>query len=142
MVVSPLRVPLIRTRVLPFVMPPVAAINDGKRRAQICEDLDLAERSPQRVTVIRVARKAAHADHEAFVQRGGDADLAAERVADAGFALGDAIDLGLMQGIDLVAALGLLMQELRDQRELGDDPIPQAAFGDVCPSSNDLEQAA
>ena len=29
---------------LTFVMSPVTAINDGKRRALICEDLDLAER--------------------------------------------------------------------------------------------------
>lgn len=35
-----------------------------------------------------------------------------------------------MQGVDLGAALGLLVQELRDQGELGDDPIPQAASGD------------
>jgi len=42
---------------LPFVMPPVTAIDDGKRGALICQDLDLAERIPQRVTVIRVARK-------------------------------------------------------------------------------------
>lgn len=41
------------------------------------------------------------------------------------------MNFGLMQGLDLVAALGLLMQELRDQGELGDDPIPQASFGDV-----------
>jgi len=35
----------------------------------------------------------------------------------------DAIDIWLMQGVDLVAALGLLMQEVRDQSELGDDAI-------------------
>lgn len=45
-----------------FVMPPVTAINDGEIGALICEDLDLAERFPQRVAVIRIARKAAHAD--------------------------------------------------------------------------------
>lgn len=50
-----------------FVMAPVTAINDGKLRALICEDLDLAERFSQRVAIIRIAGEAAHADHEALV---------------------------------------------------------------------------
>ena len=37
----------------------------------------------------------------------------------------------IVQGADLVAALGLLMQEVRDQSGLGDDPLPQAALRDV-----------
>ena len=113
---------------LTFVMSPVTAINDGKPRALICKDLDLAERAPQRVIVIR---KAAHTDHEAFVQRGGDADLSAELIAHTGLALGDAIHLRPVQGIDLVATLGLLMQQLRHQCELGDYPIPQGSPGDI-----------
>ena len=36
---------------------------------------------------------------------------------------------GFVQGVDLAAPLGLLVQELRDQGELGDDPVPQA--GDI-----------
>ena len=46
----------------------------------IGEDLDLAERFPQRVTVITISRKAAHADDEALIQRDSDADLSAELV--------------------------------------------------------------
>ena len=83
------------------------------------------------MAVIGVARKAPHADHEAFVQRGGNADLAAELVADAGFAFRDAIHLGFVQGIDLVGPLGSLVQQLRGKGELGNDAIPQAALGDI-----------
>jgi hypothetical protein len=74
------------------------------------------------VAVVGVARKAAHADDEALVQRGGHADLAAEFVADAGFAFRDAVNLGLMQGIDLVRPLGRLVEEV----------IPGALVTDSC----------
>ena len=83
------------------------------------------------MAVVGVARKAAHADDEALVQRRGDADLAAELVAHPCLALRDAVDLGLMQGIDLVAALGLLMQQVRDEGELGRHPIAQRSSRDV-----------
>jgi hypothetical protein len=61
-------------------MPPVTAINNGEVRTTIGEDLDLAECCPQRVIVIRIAWKAAHADNKALIRRGGHADLAAELI--------------------------------------------------------------
>ena len=73
----------------------MTAINDGKLGALIYVNLDLAERFPQRVTVIRIALKAAHADHKALVQRGGDTHLATELIAHPRFAFGDAVRLGL-----------------------------------------------
>lgn len=116
---------------LVFIVPPVNAINDRKFGTLVSEDRDLTQCFLEAVTVVWVARKAAHADRKAFFQRGGNADLATELIAQPGFAFGDAIDLGLMRGIDLVADLGLLMQELQDRCERGNDPIPQAAFDDV-----------
>jgi hypothetical protein len=58
------------------------------------DDLDLAERFPQRVTVIRIARKATHINYEAFAQYRGDTHLAAELIAHPGLAFGDAIHFG------------------------------------------------
>lgn len=109
---------------LAFVMPPVTKIDDGKIGTLVCQDRHLLEGLLQGMAIVGVARKAAHADNEAFVQRGGDADLAAELIAHTRLTLGDAVRLGFMQGIDLVAPLGLLMQQLRHQGELGDDPVP------------------
>ena len=112
-------------------MAAIAAVDDGQIRALVGQDFHLFHRRAEGMTVVGVARKAEHADHEALVQRGGDADLAAELIADARLALGDAVDPGLMQGVDLVGPLGLLVQQLRDLCELGDDPMPQVSFGDV-----------
>jgi hypothetical protein len=109
----------------------VSTIDDGEVGALIGEDGYLLQRLPQGVAVVRVARKAAHADHEAFVQRGGNADLAAEFIAHPGLALGYAIHLGFVQGIDLVGPLGCLVQQLRDKGEFGNDAIPQATLGDI-----------
>jgi hypothetical protein len=47
----------------------------------------------------------------ALIQGRCDADLAVELVVHPRLALRDAVDLGLMQGIDLVADLGRLMQQ-------------------------------
>ena len=58
------------------------------------------------VAVERIARKAAPADHEALAQRGGHADLAAKLISNQRLALGDTVDLWLMQGADLVVRLG------------------------------------
>ena len=135
--------PLIRTRVFRAPWPRlsgirecpagqrIATVDDGDVWALVGQNGHLFQRLLQGVAVVGVARKAAHADHEALVQRGGDADIAAELVADAGFAFRDAIHLGFMQGVDLVRTLGLLVQQVRHKGELGDDAIPQAALGDI-----------
>jgi hypothetical protein len=64
----------------------------------------------QGMAVVWVSGEAAGADHEAAVKGGGEADLGAKLATDAGLALGDAVDLGLVQGVawrgvDLVLAL-------------------------------------
>lgn len=76
----------------------------------VCQDRHLFEDLYEDMNVVRVARKAAHANHNAFVQYGSDADLAAKFIGHSCIALRDAVDLGLMQGVDLVAPLQLLRQ--------------------------------
>lgn len=109
----------------------IAAVDDGEVGALVGQDRHLFQCLPQSVAVIGIARKAAHADDEALVQRGGDADLAAELIADPHLAVGDAVDFGLMQGIDIVRVLGALVKQLRHEAELPDDAIPQVVSGDV-----------
>lgn len=90
----------------------VTAVDDGHVGTLVGQDGHLFQRGAQGVAVMGSARKAAHADHEAFVQGGGDADLTAELVTEPRLARGYAGDRGLMPGVDLVGPLGLLMQQL------------------------------
>jgi hypothetical protein len=112
-------------------MSAISAVDDGQIGTLVCQDRHLFEGLFQGVAVVRIASKAAHADHKALVQCGDDADLATKFIAHSGLALRDAVDLGFMQGVDLIAPLGLLMQQQRHQGELVDDPVPQVALGDV-----------
>lgn len=114
-----------------LAMAAIAAVDDGQIRALVGQDFHLFQCRAEGMAVVGIARKAAHADDEALVQRGCHADLAAEFIADPRLAFGDAVDLGLMQGVDLVGPLGLLVQQLRDQGELRDDPAAQIILGDV-----------
>ncbi len=59
-------------------MATIASIDDSQIGTFVGEDLDLSKRFPEGVTVVWIARKAAHTDHEALVQRGGHAHLAAK----------------------------------------------------------------
>ena len=59
-----------------------------------------------------------------------DDDLAAEFIADPRLALRDAVDLRLVQGVDLAAALRSLVQETADQPELVENPVAQGPVGD------------
>ena len=54
---------------------------------------------------------------KAFVERGGNADLAAKLVAHPRLALGYAVDRRLVQGVDFLRPFGCLMQQLRYQGE-------------------------
>jgi hypothetical protein len=72
--VRPRRVPLIRTRVRVSPCPRYPRVDDGEVGALVGQDGDLFQRGAQGVAVIGVARKTAHADDKALVQRGGDAD--------------------------------------------------------------------
>ena len=116
---------------LTFVMPPVTAVDDGQIGTLVCQDRHLLEGLFQGVAIVRVVGNASHADHNALVQCGDDADLAAKFITHQRLALRDAVHLGYMQGVDLIAPLGLLMQQLRHQGELDDDPVPQVDLGEV-----------
>ena len=78
------------------------------------EPLGVLDRGPQRVPIIRIARQCLGVQDELAAGRagvgGGDRDLNAELIGRAGFALADALDLGGMEGIQLPAALALLLR--------------------------------
>ncbi len=97
---------------------PIPMVDDGKVGALIGQDLDLLQRQGQGVAVVRVAGEVAHSDDEALIQRRCNTDIAAKLVAHPRLALRDAVDLGLVQRIDLFATLGRLMQQVRHQDEL------------------------
>lgn len=63
------------------------------------------------MAVVGVARHGAHAHHQTFLERGGDADLHAELLRCPGFSLADALHLGCMQRVQLVLVLGALGQD-------------------------------
>ena len=67
------------------------------------------------MAVVWVAGKAPGTDDKAPVESGGEADLGAEFVSDPRLALGDAVDLRLVQGVDLVLALRRLLEQAADQ---------------------------
>jgi len=89
------------------------------------QDGDLLQCRSQGVAVIGIAGKAAGADNETAIDGGGEADLGAEFVSHPGLALGDAVDLGLVQGIDLALALRGLLEQATDQPERLQDPVAQ-----------------
>ena len=86
----------------------VALVDDGRGGLVLGEDGDLLDRLVQGVAVVGVAGHGAHAHDEAFPERGGQADLGAELVGRPGLALADALDLGCVQGVELVFVLRTL----------------------------------
>ena len=88
----------------------VALVDDGGLGLLIGQDADLLNGLSQRVAVVRVARHAAAAHHQAFLERGGDADLHAELIGGSRLAFADAFDLGRVQRVQLVFVLGFLRQ--------------------------------
>lgn len=83
------------------------------------------------MAIIGIARKAAGPDNEAAVKGGGEADLGAKLVTDAGLALGNTIDLGFMQGKELVLALRPLSQQAPDQPERFEHLVAQGSLRNV-----------
>lgn len=77
-------------------MTTISAVDDDQVRASVRQYLYLFKSPFQGVAVVRVPGKAAHADHNAFVQCGGDAGLAAKFMADYGLPFRDAVNLGIM----------------------------------------------
>ena len=61
-----------------LAMAAIAAVDDGQIRALVGQDFHLFQRRAEGMAVVGIARKAAHADHKALVQRGCHADLAAK----------------------------------------------------------------
>ena len=83
------------------------------------------------MAVVWVAGKAPSTNDKAPIESGGEADLGAEFVSDPRLALGDAVDLGLVQGVDLVLALRCLFEQATDQPERLQHPSAQRTFGNV-----------
>lgn len=109
----------------------VAAVDDGTFRRVVGQDGHLFQRFGQGVAVVGVARQRPHADDEPAFQRGADADLGAEFVADAGLSFRDAVDLRLVERGDLGSALRRLVQQPRHQHELVQHPLTQNPLGDL-----------
>ena len=64
-----------------------------------------------RMPVIRVARHAAHPEHQGLFERGGNRHFDTELVGRPGLAFGDTFDLGRVQRIQLALVPGLLRQD-------------------------------
>jgi hypothetical protein len=110
--VIPRRRPAMNTRgVAVHYVPAMAAIHVAARRRGAGEALDLGERRRQGLAVVRIAGLALYADHETFAV--GDRDLGTELVFLVRLTLGDAGDLGRMQGVELVLVGALLRQQPR-----------------------------
>ena len=127
------------------VVAAVAAVDIGALDCDAGDRLGLGDLGGQGVAVIGVARQGAGAEDELATGvrgvGGGDRDLHAELVARPGLALADALDLGCVQRVELVAILRLLGEEtadpIQDQRDprialclwarLARDVAPQAA---------------
>ena len=88
-----------------------------------------------------------------WVDRRGDGDLAAELVGRARLALADALDLGRVQGIDLGAALAVVLEptltreieqmaEARLERRIAIDLAPDIADHAAEPRAQELERRA
>ncbi len=84
-------------------MAAISTVDDTQIGVMFSQDLHLFECFLQGMAVVGIVRKAAHPNDEALVQRGGHAELAAELVTNARFALGDAIDIEFVQGVNLVS---------------------------------------
>ena len=83
---------------------PIAQIDDRFFRFVVSENADLLKLLGQRMTVVRIARKASRPDDQVAGGRDGDADLDAELVRLTGLA--DARDLPGVPGVKLVLVLG------------------------------------
>ena len=94
-------------------MAAVTLVDIGALDLAAGELLGVLDDVSQRVTVIGIARQRLGVQHELAARRAGvggdDRDLDAELVRRAGLALADALGLGGMEGIQLPAALALLL---------------------------------
>lgn len=81
------------------VMAAIAPVDDNQFGRALGRDFYLLKLGAQRVTAVRIARRSAHADDKALIERRGDADLAAEFIAHQRLTFENATDLGRVQGI-------------------------------------------
>lgn len=68
-------------------MATISAVDDGEVGLLVGQDFHLLQRRAKGMTIVRIARKAAHADDKALVQRCGNADLATKFITHQRFAL-------------------------------------------------------
>src|SRR5580692_8584937 len=96
------------------VVAAVTLVHIGTLDGSACEPLRRLDDGCERVAVVRVAGQRPGVQHELATwgaRIGGyDRDLDAELVGRTGLAFADALDLGGMEGIELPAALALLLR--------------------------------
>jgi hypothetical protein len=95
----------------------IAPIDVAPRGSRAGETFELHERRLEGLAIVRVAGVGLHADHQTFSVGHRDRNLGAELVLFVCLALGDAGDLGGMQGGELVLGAALLRQQPLDRRE-------------------------
>ena len=95
----------------------IALVDEHRLRFSCSKQAHLLDGFGQRVTVVGMARQAAHTDHQTFLVRGGDGDLNAEFVWLACLAFGNALNLRGMQAVELVLVLGFLLEQSFDTRQ-------------------------
>ena len=95
------------------VVAAVSLVDIGALDLAAGEPLGVLDDGAQGVTVVRIARQRLGVQHELAARGAGvggdDRGLDAELVGRAGLALADALDLGSVEGIELPAALALLL---------------------------------
>ena len=118
----------------------VASVDEGELGQNAGQFLHLLERFGKRVAVIGGSRQGQHADGEAFPVRDGQRNLASELVGRVRLSLGDAVDVRLVNGVDLVAVPAPLLQEPFGHGEFRLDPFADAGAGDKDELSADVRR--
>ncbi len=120
----------------------VAAIDDCTFGRMARHNRDLLQHLAKGVAIVGIARQGPHPDDEALLQRGGDADLAAELVAQPSLGLRDAVHLGFVERLDLAEILRPPVQQARDQHQLVEHPLAQRPLGDLVELPTDVPHHA
>ncbi|PIL18102.1 hypothetical protein P775_22020 [Puniceibacterium antarcticum] len=92
--------------------------------------------------IVGITRQGPNAQDKPLVDGSGQSDLDAELVALSGFAFGNAVQLGVMQGIDLAAAPEALMQQATDEHEGVQNALAQGATRNLLQLAADIAQDA
>jgi hypothetical protein len=108
--VMPRLVPLIRTLAVSTPWPPWPRSTTAGSGLCSVRMATWRKRRRQGMAVVAGAGEAVGTDDEAPVESGGEAEPGAEVVTDAGLAPGDAVHIGLVQGVDPVPAFPVFVQ--------------------------------